>query len=108
MALWDGGFKSAASGLLGLLGVALAAPLVLPVLAKIARPAAKAAIHLYLDVAADIQEVVAQHRPHKRKPVSLLPHLVTGGTEELVTAGLEAGEEDSLLEVVTEVAVEIL
>ena len=108
MGLWHNGLKSTASSLLVVLGAVAAAPVVLPVLAKITRPVAKAAIHLYLDVAADIREVVAQHRPQKSQPVSLIPHLLTGGTEELVTAGMEAVEEESLLETVATVAVEIL
>jgi hypothetical protein len=107
MGLGNGAFKSA-SNLLLVLGAAVAAPLVLPVLARIARPAAKAAIHLYLDLAADLREVVAQHQPRRSKPPALIPHLLSGGTEELVTAGLEAGEEESLVETVATVVVEIL
>ena len=108
MGLWDGGLRYTASSLLVVLGAAAAAPIVLPVLAQIARPVAKAAIHLYLDVTADIREVVAHHQPRRSKPAPLIPHLLTGGAEELVTAGLEAGEEGSLLETVAVAAVEIL
>jgi hypothetical protein len=108
MGLGDGVFKSAASGLLMVLGAAAATIIVLPLLAKIARPAAKAAIHLYLDVAADIQEVVGQHQPHRRKPPGLIPHLLTGGTEEMVAAGLETEAAGSLAETVATVVVEIL
>ncbi|MFZ5450809.1 MAG: hypothetical protein ACOZF2_02880 [Thermodesulfobacteriota bacterium] len=108
MELWDGGLKSTASTLLVVLGAAVAAPIVLPLLAQITRPVAKAAIHLYLDLAADIQEVVAHHQPRRSKRAGLIPHLLTGGTEELVTAGLEAEAEGSLAETVAAVVVEIL
>jgi hypothetical protein len=87
---------------------ALAAPVVLSVMAQIARPSAKAVIHLYLDVAADIQEVLDNHRPRRGKPPGLISHLLSGGTEELVTAGLEAEAEGSLAETVASVVVEIL
>jgi hypothetical protein len=108
MGLGDGGLKSAASSLLVVIGAVAAAPIVLPLLAKIARPVAKAAIHLYLDVAADIREVVAHHRPPRGNPAGLIPHLLSGGAEELVTSGLEADAEGSLAETVAEVVVEIL
>jgi hypothetical protein len=108
MGLGDGGLKSAASSLLVVLGVAVAAPIVLPALAQIFRPLAKAAIHLYLDVAADIGEVVAHHRPRRGQGAGLMPHLLSGGTEELVTSGLEAEAEGELAETVAEVVAEIL
>jgi hypothetical protein len=108
MGLWDDGLKSVASNLIVVFGVAVAAPIVLPVLAKIVRPAAKAAIRLYLDVAADIREVVAHHQPGRGNPPGLIPHLLSGGTEELVTTGLEAEAEGSLAETVAEVVAEIL
>jgi hypothetical protein len=91
-----------------LAAAALAAPIVLPVLAKIARPAAKSLIHLYLDLAADIQEVLDNHKPRRGHPPGLIPHLLSGGTEELVSAGLEAEAEGSLAETVAAVVVEIL
>lgn len=107
MELLNGALKSAGSSLLAVLGAAAAAAIMLPLLAKIARPAAKAAIHLYLDVAEDVQEVVAQHRPRRSKPASLIPRLISDQTGELVAAGLEAEAEGSLAEAVVAV-VEIL
>jgi hypothetical protein len=90
------------------LGAAVAAPLVLPVLARITRPVAKAAIHLYLDVADDIREVLAHHQPRPSKSVALVPHILAEGTGELLTAGLEAEAEGSLAETVAAVIAEIL
>lgn len=108
MGLWDEGIKSAVPSFVVALGTVLAAPLVLPVLARIARPVTKAAIHLYLDLTEDLQEVVAQHRPRHSTPPALLPQFLSGGAEELVAAGLEAEEEESLTAAVAEVVVEIL
>lgn len=108
MALWNGALKSAASSLLVVFGAVLAAPIVLPLLAKITRPVAKAAILLYLDVADDIREVVAHHQPRRGNPPGLLGHLVSHGTENLVAAGLEAEAEGSLAETVAVAVAEIL
>ena len=60
MGLLDDGLKSAGASLLVVLGAAAAAPIVLPALAGIARPLAKAAIRLYFEVADDVREVVAR------------------------------------------------
>ncbi len=108
MGLWDEGIKSALSGFLGVLGTVAAAPIVLPALAGIARPLAKAAIRLSLEVADDIREVVAHHQPRRRQAPGLVHHLLSGGTEELVTAGLESEAEKSVVETAVAVVAAVL
>ena len=108
MGLWDGGIKIAVPGFLVALGSALVAPIALPLLASITRPLAKEAIRLYFDLAEDIQEVVAHHQVRRRKPLGLLRQVLSLGSEELVTEGLEAVEEETLSETVVEGITEIL
>jgi hypothetical protein len=109
MGLWDEGIKFAVPGFLVALGAALAAPIVLPALARVARPVAKEAIRLYLDVAEDIrEEVAAHHQPGRAKPAGMIPQLLSERTEALVTAGLETEAEESLAETIAEIAGEIL
>jgi hypothetical protein len=108
MGLLDNGFKAAGAGLLVVVGAAAAAPIVLPAVAGIFRPLAKAVIHLAFEVADDIREVAAHHRPQRHKSPSLVHHLLSGGTEELVTQGLEVEAEESVAESVAAVVAEIL
>lgn len=108
MGLGDDGIKFVASGFLVALGAALAAPIVLPALARMARPVAKEAICLYLDLADDIQKVVAHHRVQRRTPTGLLTDLFRAGGEELVTEESEAGAEETLTQTVLEGIAEIL
>lgn len=108
MGFWDEGLKAAGSSLLIVLGTVLAAPIVLPVLAQITRPVAKAAIRLYLEVADDIQEVVAQHQAAGGKTTGLFRNLLCEGSGRLVAEELETEAEESLAETVLEGVVEIL
>lgn len=107
MGLWDEGIKLAVPGFLVALGAALAAPIVLPALARIARPVAKEAIRLYFDLADDVQEVVAHH--HRRgNPAGLFHHLLSAGSEELVAQELELEAGGPVAENVVAVVAEIL
>ena len=108
MRLWDEGMKIAGPGFLIALGGALVAPIALPLLANITRPLAKEAIRLYFDLAEDIQEVVAHHQVRRSKPLGLLRQVLSAGSEELVTEGLEAVEEETLTDTVVEGIAEIL
>jgi len=108
MRLWDEGMKIAGPGFLIALGGALVAPIALPLLANITRPLAKEAIRLYFDLAEDIQEVVAHHQVRRSKSSGLLRQVLSAGSEELVTEGLEAAEEETLTETVVEGIAEIL
>jgi hypothetical protein len=109
MALWNEGIKFGLPGLFAALGAALAVPILLPVLARITRPAAKEAVRFYFDLADDVREVVAHHQVRRGKPAGLFHEVLRTGGEELVTQGLEVGAEETLSETVLEgIIVEIL
>jgi hypothetical protein len=60
MALMDDGFKGAVPSILVVLGVAMAAPIVLPAVAAVSRPLAKTLIKGYLVLADTIKEFAAE------------------------------------------------
>jgi hypothetical protein len=108
MKLWDEGIKFVVPGSIVALGTVLAAPILLSVLGKVARPVVKEAMRLYLDLADDVQEVAAQHRVRLEKPPRLSRHLLSGVSEGLVTDELEIETEEILGETIVEGIVEIL
>jgi hypothetical protein len=60
MALMDDGLKGAVPSILVVLGVAMAAPIVLPAVAAVSRPLAKSLIKGYLVLADTIKEFAAE------------------------------------------------
>jgi hypothetical protein len=60
MALLDDGFKGAVPSIMVVLGVALAAPIVLPAVAAVSRPLAKTLIKGYLALADTVKEYAAE------------------------------------------------
>jgi hypothetical protein len=60
MGLLDDTFKGPAGSILVILGVALAAPIVLPAVASISRPLAKTLIKGYLALADSVKEYAAE------------------------------------------------
>lgn len=60
MALMDDGLKGAVPSILMVLGVAMAAPIVLPAVAAVSRPLAKTLIKGYLVLADTIKEFAAE------------------------------------------------
>jgi hypothetical protein len=60
MGLFDDGLKSSVPSILVVLGVALAAPIVLPAVAAISRPLAKTLIRGYLVLADTVKEFAAE------------------------------------------------
>jgi hypothetical protein len=60
MALLDDGLKGAVPSILVVLGVALAAPIVLPAVAAVSRPLAKTLIKGYLALADTVKEYAAE------------------------------------------------
>jgi hypothetical protein len=107
MGLWDDGLTACPS-LLPVLGTALALPILLPALAKVARPLTKAAIRLYLEVADDVREVVAQHQPWRGRSPIQIHDLLSGEAQGIVAEGLEIEAEESVAETVAAVVVGIL
>ncbi len=108
MGIWDDGIKSAVPGFLVVVGAAAAAIVILPALARIARPVAKAALRLYFDLADDVQEVVAHHQVRRGNHPGLFHHLLSEGCEELVGEELEVEAEETMAETVLEGIAEIL
>ena len=108
MGIWDDGIKSAVPGFLVVMVAAVAASVILPPLARIARPVTKAAIRLYFDLADDVQEVVAHHQVRRGNYPGLFHNLLSGGTEELVAEELEVEGEETMAETVLEGIAEIL
>jgi esterase/lipase len=60
MATFDDGFKGAVPSILVVLGVAMAAPIVLPAVAAVSRPLAKTLIKGYLALAETAKEYAAE------------------------------------------------
>jgi Protein of unknown function (DUF5132) len=60
MATFDEGIKGAVPSILVILGVALAAPIVLPAVASVSRPLAKTLIRGYLALADTVKEYAAE------------------------------------------------
>jgi hypothetical protein len=60
MALLDDGLKGAVPSIMVILGVALAAPIVLPAVASVSRPLAKTLIKGYLALADTVKEYAAE------------------------------------------------
>lgn len=60
MALMDDGLKGAVPSIMVVLGVALAAPIVLPAVASVSRPLAKTLIKGYLALADTVKEYAAE------------------------------------------------
>ena len=60
MATFDEGIKGAVPSILLILGVALAAPIVLPAVASVSRPLAKTLIKGYLALADTVKEYAAE------------------------------------------------
>jgi hypothetical protein len=60
VALFDDGLKGPTGSILVILGVALAAPIVLPAVASVSRPLAKTLIRGYLALADSVKEFAAE------------------------------------------------
>ncbi len=60
MGLFDDGLKSSVPSILVVLGVALAAPIILPAVAAVSRPLAKTLIRGYLVLADTVKEFAAE------------------------------------------------
>ena len=107
MGIGDDGIKSAVPGFLVVMVAAAAASVILPPLARIARPVTKASIRLYFDLADDVQEVVAPHQVRRGNHSGLFHNLLSGRSEELLAEELEVETEETRAETVLEGIAEI-
>jgi hypothetical protein len=97
--------KRPGSGFLVGIGVVLLAPIVLPALAKAARPLAKALLHSYFDLVDELKSLAADD---EKKATPMLGSLVTVGVEEAATAAGETAVEEGMADAMVQGVVTIL
>jgi hypothetical protein len=97
--MFNGLLKSSVPGLLVGGGVVLLAPIVLPVVARAARPLAKALLHGYFDLVDELKSLAADD---EKKPTPVLGTLVTAGVEEAATAAGEVAVEEGMADAILE------
>lgn len=90
MAILDNGFKGAVPSILVVLGVALAAPIVLPAVAAVSRPLAKTLIKGYLVLSDMAKEFAAETGEQISDLVAEVKAERETAAAAEVTAGLEA------------------
>lgn len=91
--------KRPGAGFLVGVGVVILAPVVLPALARAARPLAKAVLHGYFDLVDELKSLAADN---EKKPTPVLGALVTAGVEETATAAGEAAVEEGVADAIVE------
>jgi hypothetical protein len=97
--------KKTGAGLLVGVGLALLAPVVLPVVARAARPLAKAVLHGYFDLVDELHSLAADV---ETKPTPIVDQLVATGFTEAATAAGETAMETGVGEALVEGVVEAL
>jgi hypothetical protein len=111
MNMLDNLFRKSVAGLATFAGTVLLAPLVLPAVARVARPTAKAVLHLYFDLINEVQEERAEFQSYKRrekKPGALATHALSEGAQELLVEDVEKEAEESATEALVETLGEVL
>jgi hypothetical protein len=91
--------KRPVSGVLVGVGVVLLAPIVLPAVARAARPLAKAALHGYFTLVDGLKSLASKEEK-ELKPV--VGHLVAAGVEEAAAAAGEEAVEEGVAEAIVE------
>jgi hypothetical protein len=97
--MFNGLLKRSFPGLLVGVGVVILTPIVLPVVARAARPLAKALLHGYFDLVDELKSLAADD---ERKTTPVLGTLVTAGVEEAATAAGEIAVEEGMADVIIE------
>jgi hypothetical protein len=97
--MFNGLLKRSLPGLLVGAGVVLLAPIVLPVVARAARPLAKALLHGYFDLVDELKSLAAND---EKKPTPMLGTLMAAGFEESATAVGEAAVEEGMADAILE------
>jgi hypothetical protein len=98
-------FKGSGSGILIGVGVVILAPVLLPVVARAARPLAKAALHGYFALVDELKSLAAED---EKKPTPVLGSLVSAGVEEAATAAGETAAEEGVADAIVEGVVTVL
>ncbi|MEW6659362.1 MAG: DUF5132 domain-containing protein [Thermodesulfobacteriota bacterium] len=86
MGLFEDGLKGSSGSILVILGVALAAPIVLPAVASISRPLAKTLIRGYLALADTVKEFAAEAQEQVSDLVAEVKSERTGATTTAAAA----------------------
>jgi len=97
--MFNGLLKRSFPGLLVGAGVVILAPIVMPVLARAARPLAKALLHSYFDLVDELKSLAADD---EKKPTPVLSTLVAAGFEETATVAGEAAVEEGVADTIVE------
>jgi hypothetical protein len=97
--MFNGLLRRSFPGLLVGVGVVILAPIVLPVVARVARPLAKALLHGYFDLVDELKSLAADD---EKKSTPVLATLVTAGVEEAATAAGEVVVEEGMADVIME------
>jgi hypothetical protein len=92
-------FKKPTSSILVAAGVVVLAPIVLPALARAARPLAKAALHGYFALVDELKRLAADV---EKKPTPVIEHLVAAGVEEAATTVGEEAVEETVADAIVE------
>jgi hypothetical protein len=103
--------KRPITGLLTVGGAVLLAPVLLPAAARIARPMAKAVVHLYFDLVNEVQEELTEYQLFKRRrrePGALASLAFSEEVQGLLVEEVEAEAEESASEAIVEVLAEVL
>ncbi|MHB9072684.1 MAG: hypothetical protein ACYC6G_04085 [Desulfobaccales bacterium] len=97
--MFNGLLKRAFPGLLVGAGVVILAPIVLPVVARAARPLAKALLHGYFNLVDELKSLAADD---EKKPTPVLGTLVSAGVGEAATAVGEAAVDEGMADAIVE------
>ncbi len=97
--MFNGLLKRSFPGLLVGVGVVLLAPVVLPVVARAARPLAKALLHGYFDLVDELKSLAADD---EKKPTPMIGALMTAGFEESAAAAGEVAVEEGVADAIVE------
>ncbi len=109
--MFDEMLKKSVAGLATVAGTVLLAPLVLPAVARVTRPTAKAVLHLYFDLINDVQKERAEfqsYKKRKKKTGALATHALSEGAQGLLVEDVEEEAEKSATEALVEALGEVL
>lgn len=109
--MFDELLKRPITGLLTVAGSVLLAPVLLPAVARITRPMAKAVLRVYFDLVNDVHEEMTEYQLYKRrkkKPGALATRALSEGAQGLLVEEVEIEAEESATEAIIEALGEVL
>jgi hypothetical protein len=109
--MFDELVKRPITGLLTVAGAVLLAPVLLPAVARITRPMAKAVLRLYFGLVHDVHEEMTEYQLYRRckiKPGALATGALSEGVQGLLVEEVETEAEESAAEAIIEALGEVL